>query len=145
MAVASMKNVTDYATANKFLNGKESRVLANNTTLDRLDADTIAVTYHYTAIATFHREPVAKYVNGAVQPIVAEYSNGGHASVTTSGRISQLLPSRNYLVNIRQYEMRLTHAEELAGPENGYKGIYREVGSFRDLALTADGTVHITR
>lgn len=69
--------VTDYASAERYLDGRGSRAAGNNTTIVRLSADTIGVRLHNTVIVTYRAD-------GAVT-----LDSGGWRTVTTAARMSQ--------------------------------------------------------
>lgn len=74
------ETVHSFATARRFLNGKDQRKLANNTTVIRLSDDAIGVKLHSTIIVEY-------YDDGRVI-----LRSGGHHTRTTAQRINQLLP-----------------------------------------------------
>lgn len=74
------ETVHSFATARRFLNGKDQRKLANNTTVIRLSDDAIGVKLHSTIIVEY-------YDDGRVI-----LRSGGYHTRTTAQRINQLLP-----------------------------------------------------
>jgi len=75
------RHVYDYDSANRFLDGKNSRKLAHNTLVHRdRPGDAIRVRYHNTDVVTYH-------LGGSI-----ELNSGGYQTVTTKQRMNQLLP-----------------------------------------------------
>ena len=72
-------NVTDFASADKFLGNADERVLGYNTRVRRVDSETIAVRYHETDIVTY-------------APDFTLLDCGGWATVTTANRLHMLTP-----------------------------------------------------
>jgi hypothetical protein len=78
MASRFRSDIRSFLSAVNALNGKEWRIIGNNTFMTRVDPDTIAARLHYTDIVTYHRD-------GRI--IV---NTGGHKSATTKHRINGL-------------------------------------------------------
>ena len=72
---------TTYAEADSILGRKDSRKIAHNTYLERLDAETIGVRLHRTYVVRFN-------VNGTLS-----LDSGGWQTVTTKERMNRYLPA----------------------------------------------------
>lgn len=84
----------DYHAAHEFLHTRDRPVprkkYANNTHLERRNADTIAVVLHCTDVVTFHRH--SPYRAGASDVQAVTLNTGGWLTVTTKERINRVLP-----------------------------------------------------
>ena len=74
--------MTNYTQAETKLNCRTSRKIANNTTLHRIDADSIAVQLHATNVVTYHRD-------GRII-----LNTGGWRTSTTKTRLNDYSPAR---------------------------------------------------
>lgn len=63
------------------LNGRDSRKIANNTYLERIDADTVGVRLHRTFVVTIREDSVT-------------LNSGGWHTVTTKARMNDYAPCR---------------------------------------------------
>lgn len=77
---------TSYEEARDILRGHESRKIAGNTYLERLDAETIGVRLHRTYVVKFYADPAHMRIN-----------SGGWRTVTTKDRINRYLPAGFYV------------------------------------------------
>lgn len=90
-----MPYLPDFAAAERFLSkgrSKSSRPLANNTRLNRIDDDTIAVRHHGTDIVTFNRD--GTFV----------LNLGGWNTTTTRARVNGFSPAR-----VSRHPLELVH------------------------------------
>jgi hypothetical protein len=71
-----------YASACDKLNGRDSRKVGNNTYLERINSETVAVRLHRTHVVTIHAD--GSYT----------LNSGGWRTVTTKSRINDYAPAR---------------------------------------------------
>jgi len=76
----SLKNIRSYTDADEYLGGKKSRPIGNNTTLNRLDDNHIAVRHFNTNIVIFDSSEILTI------------NTDGYHTNTTFARINALLP-----------------------------------------------------
>lgn len=72
---------TNYTEAAELLGSKDSRKIAHNTYLERLDADTIGVRLHSTYVVRFNADGTTRL------------DSGGWLTVTTKERMNRYLPA----------------------------------------------------
>lgn len=71
-----------YTTACDKLNGRDTKKVANNTYLERIDSETIGVRLHRTHVVTIHADGSYRL------------NSGGWRTVTTKSRINDFAPVR---------------------------------------------------
>jgi hypothetical protein len=81
---------TNYAEANEILGSRRELKIAHNTTIRRVDSDTIAIRLHYTDVVTFHDGLPSGHGSGWIGWTVL--NSGGWQTVTTKERINRYLP-----------------------------------------------------
>lgn len=85
MRVNDLSTFRDFHRADQYLGDRrDEATVANNTTLVRRDADTIALRLYATDVVTFHR-------NGSIT-----LNTGGHRTATTKQRMNAVLNLRGF-------------------------------------------------